>query len=99
MNESVSNTYVSAHDPLCPWRRAEESDGPERWLTGTAVCECDLIAMVREDMLATCIAAVEAAPAWTDIPFESPDNWREGQPKDYLGYKPIIAALRALQTP
>ena len=37
------------HDPLCPWRQAEESDGPERWLAGTAVCECDLITKVRED--------------------------------------------------
>lgn len=49
------------------------------------------------DMLAKCIEAVEASPAWTYMPFESPDNWREGQPKDYLGYKQVIAALRALQ--
>lgn len=50
------------HDPLCPWRQAEESDGPERWLAVTAVCECDLIAKVREDMLSRCEEA-----AYTDL--------------------------------
>jgi len=55
-----SGTGVT-HDPLCTWRQAEEADAgdPCRWLAGgLAVCDCDKIAKVREDMLAKCIAAV-----------------------------------------
>ena len=37
------------HDPLCPWRQAEESDTALGFLAGAAVCECDLIAKVRQD--------------------------------------------------
>lgn len=40
------------HDPLCPSTDATESEY-------CALCHCDLIAKVREDMLAKCIAAVE----------------------------------------
>ena len=38
---------------------AEESDSALGFLAGAAVCECDLIAKVRDDMLAKCIAALE----------------------------------------
>lgn len=38
-----------SHDPLCPWRKVEESDGPERWFAAAALCECDLIRQVRKD--------------------------------------------------
>lgn len=37
------------HDQLCPWRQAEESESALGLLAGVAVCECDLIAKVRED--------------------------------------------------
>ena len=60
----VSMSQSLGHDPLCTWRQAEEADAgdPRRWLAGgLAVCDCTLIAKVREDMLAKCIAAVEAA--------------------------------------
>jgi len=41
---------MSDHDTLCPWRQAEESDSALGFLAGAAVCECDLIARVREDV-------------------------------------------------
>ena len=74
------------HDPLCTWRQAEEADAgdPRRWLAGgLAVCDCDLIAKVREDerrqsasdyvdgerdMLAKCIAAVRAVEGGYSMP-------------------------------
>jgi len=62
------------HDPLCEWstpcihgenqqhsRDTENLAVPDAtycWMCG-ADCLCDLIANVREDMLAKCIAAVE----------------------------------------
>ena len=52
------------HDPLCTWRQAEEADAgdPRRWLAGgLAVCDCDKIAKVRDDMLARCIPPATAA--------------------------------------
>lgn len=65
----MANADVSAgdgerrHDPLCPWRQAEESDGPERWLAGTAVCECALIAKVRKDEQDNAWSSVAEMPA------------------------------------
>jgi hypothetical protein len=95
------------HDPLCPWRQAEESDGPNRWLTGVAVCECGLIAMVREDMLAKCIAAVEAVHS--PIPIDEHLSFCRGcaEAVSYAAYEEysyewpcaVVTALRDLQTP
>ena len=45
MNDSVSDTYDSAHDPLCPVCRA--TDGLCN--SNCASCLCYLIAKVRED--------------------------------------------------
>ena len=104
MNDSVSDAYDYAHDPLCPVCRA--TDGLCN--SNCASCLCYLIAKVREDerskdldyayvaahaeadgqrdMLAKCIAAVEAC----------------GDDKGYIysdtetGIEWAIAALRAL---
>lgn len=64
MSGTTYGTSVT-HDPLCTWRQAEEADAgdPRRWLAGgLAVCDCALIAKVREDMLTKCIAAVAELP-------------------------------------
>lgn len=54
------------HDPLCPYvQTAHQRDH--------VACQCDLIAKVREDMLAKCIAAVKevrnelAHPDWVRL--------------------------------
>lgn len=82
------------HDPLCPWRQAEESDGPERWLAGAAVCECYLISKVREDMLRRCEEA-----AYTDL-LALEDSMREafGKGSDaariVAGYRSAMPGFR-----
>jgi len=45
MSASVSDTYESAHDPLCPFHMLSQKP------TGIAMssCQCGLIARVRED--------------------------------------------------
>jgi hypothetical protein len=48
------------HDPLCPVL------SPQRWDHYPFSCCCDLIAKVREDMLAKCIAVIEAMPTICD---------------------------------
>jgi hypothetical protein len=55
------------HDPLCPWNTrscscgADSSQRTEHHLYCRKMnCQCDLIAKVREDMLAKCIAAINA---------------------------------------
>ena len=69
------------HDPLCEWstpcihgenqqhsRDTENLAVPDAtycWMCG-ADCTCDLIATVREDMLAKCIAVIEAMPTICD---------------------------------
>jgi len=60
MNDSVSETHDSAHDPLCheAWDHEFTDDQP---------CGiCAAIAKGRENMLAKCIAAVEALPDVAD---------------------------------
>ncbi len=66
------------HDPLCPmWSKVWAGDR----------CECELIAKVQEDMLATCIAAVEDLHPKHCFPSDHP----------YQMKRAAIAALRALQ--
>jgi hypothetical protein len=48
------------HDPLCPVL------SPQRWDRYPFGCCCGLIAKVREDMLAKCIAVIEAMPTICD---------------------------------
>jgi hypothetical protein len=54
-SESDSNEIVGAdegmtHDPLCAWRRADETDTVETYFgAGFAVCDCEFIARIRED--------------------------------------------------
>ena len=74
MSDSVSDTYVPAHDPLCMWSTNATPDP----LPGYDCGECEVIAKVRkeersayedvklrayrkgqQEMLAECIAAVE----------------------------------------
>ena len=43
------------HDPLCPWHGSTEFD------LVISCDDCDLIAKVREDMLAKCLDAVETS--------------------------------------
>lgn len=73
MSDSVSDAYVSAHDPLCEWatpcihgenqqhsRDTENPSVPDAtycWMCG-ADCDCDLIAKV----LAAAAQRVEALP-------------------------------------
>lgn len=47
------------HDPLC------EATDTSRWWES---CYCDIIAKVREDMVAKCIEAVEAMPLTIHTP-------------------------------
>lgn len=80
------------HDPLCTWRQAEEADAgdPRRWLAGgLAVCDCDLIAKVREDMLAKCIEVVTEMPLPEDL-------WLDWG-GEYGIKSQILTDLRALQ--
>ena len=48
------------HDPLCPVL------SPQRWDHYPFSCCCELIAKVREDVLAKCIAVIEAIPTICD---------------------------------
>jgi len=73
------------HDPLCPVL------SPQRWDRYPFSCCCDLIAKVREDMLAKCIAAVAACES---------TSWHrryEGPWKYRIERDDALAALRALQ--
>lgn len=76
------------HDPLCPAARKADME------TGggivMAFCACPLIDKVREDMLAKCIAAVEALDVcwYADNACQSPNH---GILND------VYLALRALQ--
>jgi hypothetical protein len=63
------------HDPMCPSMDESESEY-------CSLCHCHLIAKVREDMLAKCIAAVEA--------------WALENPHEHPSPNRIITALRAL---
>ena len=101
MSASVSSQYVPAHDPLCP-------APTDYWRT----CYCDLIAKAhrrgflfgwgegheqgRIDMLAKCIEAVQETTAFAEIPYEPPTEWHEGLSKDFLDYRYVMNALRAL---
>ncbi len=68
------------HDPLCPTHRSNSA-----WLIRPRDCDyCKVIAKVREDERAKCIAAVEATRADAKWPQDVDD---------------AIAALRALETP
>jgi hypothetical protein len=49
-----------SHDPLCPVL------SPQRWDHYPFSCCCELIVKVREDMLAKCIAVIEAMPTICD---------------------------------
>jgi len=61
------------HDPLCTWRQAEEADAgdPRRWLAGgLAVCDCALIAKVREDERDNAwssVAEIHAIELWDGV--------------------------------
>ena len=57
-----------AHDALCPWRQAEESDTALGFLAGAAVCECDLIAKVRRDERDSAVKRIKSL-SW------SHENW------------------------
>lgn len=74
-------TLANDHDPLCPAARKADME------TGggivMAFCACPLIAKVREDMLAKCIAAVEAVGVLKDT------SWQMRQQ--------ALSALHALQ--
>ena len=48
------------HDPVCPVL------SPQRWDHYSFSCCCELIAKVREDTLAKCIAHIEAMPTICD---------------------------------
>lgn len=76
MNDSVSDAYVFAHDPLCPWMQPcpgsyegkpheliplDSPDLNEVCYNCTSTkCRCNLIAKVREDTLAVAMQRVEA---------------------------------------
>ena len=72
-----------AHDPLC-LRLDECATGV--CLCERCECECVLIAKVREDMLAKCIALIEESVPW------STENWIAVDER-----AAILTALRALQ--
>jgi hypothetical protein len=55
--DRTENGTGMTHDPLCLGSRLPED------MNWPARCDCELIAKVREDMLAKCIAAVDAAVA------------------------------------
>lgn len=55
--DRTENGTGVTHDPLCPINQYRGFPDPTG-LAAAAVCRCDLIANVREDMLAECIAAV-----------------------------------------
>jgi hypothetical protein len=52
----IKSPNHGGHDPLCPGCVA--ADG--LCDSNCAACQCDLIAKVRDDMLAKCIAAINA---------------------------------------
>ena len=83
------------HDPLCTWRQAEEADAgdPRRWLAGgLAICDCDKIAKVREDMLAKCIkATIRTSGIYINLSSPLPPL------RKWIDEMDIVAALRALQ--
>ena len=74
------------HDPLCPMTEGKSNP---LWKAVAPVydliCECDLIAQVREDELAKCIAAVDDRIRPTLHPLEN------------AGIGEALAALRDLQ--
>jgi len=95
------------HDPLCEWTthcihgenqqhsRDSETlavpDATNCWMCG-ADCTCDLIANVREDMLAKCIAAVQGALIVAH-------NGRVDECSWNLAIKTATEYLRVLQEP
>ena len=70
------------HDPLCPFAKWDDVDCYQH---DAGVRICDLIAKVREDMIAECIAAVDDRIRPTLHPLEN------------AGIGEALAALRDLQ--
>ena len=73
------------HDPLCPFAKWDDVDCYQH---DAGVRICDLIAKVREDMLAKCLAAVEAL-------MREDEHWGDSGWNNAL-YE-IERALRALE--
>jgi len=86
-----------SHDPLCS---VQDDDPPPLPL----LCICGELSAARRDMLAKCIAVLEALPPITHVPVAHP---HEGclDPTIHMIWTPVVgvpdllAALRALQTP
>jgi hypothetical protein len=85
------------HDPLCPYTDRVEDEA----LRDVPCGICELIAKVREDMLAKCIEVVEALPPITDAYGTSDNAGGQGLAivtRTWLCNRDAaLAALRALE--
>lgn len=86
------------HDPLCPFAKWDDVDCYQH---DAGVRICDLIAKVRQDMLAKCIAAVQAIPDSRDalVWFEKfRDDENDPEKITFMtDLDDVLKALRALE--